>query len=365
MCPRGRAPPRRALAFAGAGNVVTSLASRRIVDRVLSVGQPDGATVAEADLVAWDAASFTLRWTTGNDLPYIVHALLVGGDGVSARVIDWTTPLVDGAFSVEGVGFPPEVVMNLHVGQGFTEALPAVMDGGSFGMGVMTRAGRQWANALFIPSGVTLTDGRRVQRTDAAIYMLARDPSIVAADAVLRGMDPDGFSLDFRNVRPVVSRVVSLALAGVSASAGSFLKATGPAPLDQEVTGVGFRPGLILLSSVGERAQLDPTATARLVVGGSDGTRVACSAVNDTSGLPFGLASSLTTRDRILHAARPRPDAGRGRSDPGRPRGHQLLAALAHQRHRPGPDHLPDPRRPPLNPGRGRPLARSGGRVVY
>ncbi len=290
----------RAVAFASADGAVTSQASRRIVDNLLSVGRADGSTAAAADLVAWDATSFTLRWSTSNASAYIVHAVVIGGDAVTARVIDWLTPVADGALSIEGVGFPPEVVMNLHVGLGFTAPVPAVMEGGSFGLGVMTRAGRQWANAIAIPAGALPTDTRRVQRTEAAIYMLARDQEVVAPDAVLRSMDADGFSLDFRNARPLRTRVISLALGGIAASAGAFLKPVGQAPQTQEITGVGLRPGLVLLSSVEDRAQLDPTASARFVLGASDGTRTGCTTLSDTSGQIVSSARSITSRARTF-----------------------------------------------------------------
>jgi hypothetical protein len=295
----------RALGFASADAVTSNRASRRIVDQLLSVGDADGSTAAEAALVGWDASSFTLRWTVSNSLPYIIHALVIGGDGVRARVVDWETPVSDGVAAVAGVGFAPEVVMNLHVGLGFSSTSPGVRTGGSFGVGVMTRDRGQWANALAIPSPADPGETRRVQRTDAAIYLLARDQTLLAPEAVFRSMDPDGFSLDFRNARLTPTRVISLALAGVSAAAGSFPKATGPAPVEQKVAAVGFRPGLILLSSVARPDDPEPAADTRWVWAGADGSRTACSTLGQTSRPPFTRTGSLAVRDRVFVKADP------------------------------------------------------------
>jgi hypothetical protein len=113
-------------------------------------------------------------------------------------------------------------------------------------------------------------------------------------------MDRDGFSLSFRNTNGVSSRVVSLALAGVSAKAGTFPKSTDPAPADQSIAGVGFRPELILLSSFEGGPEVAPVAHARFALGAADGTRQACSSLSDTSGLPVSGAGSIDLIDRLF-----------------------------------------------------------------
>jgi hypothetical protein len=45
--------------------------------------------LAEADLTAWDASGFTLRWSANDAPPTPIHFVAIGGAEVSARVVAW------------------------------------------------------------------------------------------------------------------------------------------------------------------------------------------------------------------------------------------------------------------------------------
>jgi hypothetical protein len=133
--------------------------------------------------------------------------------------------------------------------------------------------------------------------TDAAVLG-------ISADAITRrgsfsSMDPDGFTINFAAPIDQASRLFSLALAGVAAKAGKFNKVTGIAPTAQTLPQAGFRPGLLLLSSVQDLAQTSLQVGSRWGVGAADGTSQATSALSDANG---ATTSSTAAIDRTTSA---------------------------------------------------------------
>ena len=89
-------------------------------------------------------------------------------------------------------------------------------------------------------------------------------------------------TLNFTNTgSALAARVFSLALKGVNVKPGSFLKATGAAPATQAITGVGFRPNLVMLANVQGTASAAPVVHSRFGLGASDGTTEGSSAFQD------------------------------------------------------------------------------------
>jgi hypothetical protein len=229
---------------------------------------------------------------------YRVHYLIIGGE-VAAKVRTWVAPVANNVpLSIAGVGFRPSVVMHFHIGTG-SSTLPAVLGGGLIGTGVMTAAGRQWANAVSVQPGTVSdlipTSASRVQRTDQALIFPGPDDTLTRQAAFV-SMDADGFTTQFTGTSNAAGQVVSLALAGVSAAAGSFIKSVATAPADQTVGEISFRPAVVLLSSIAGVIQPARQANALLGLGASDDRLVqACSAVSDLQRL---LITSATAVDR-------------------------------------------------------------------
>ena len=271
----------RALAAASRDGLEDSDASRRLAAKALTIVQWSEALLAEADLTSWDSTDFTLNWTTNNATAYVIHYLAIGG-GVSARVVDWTTRESPGSQSVATVGFAPDLVIHAHVG-GFTSAIPASVAVAGVGLGVMTADGDEWALATLSRDASERSDTQRYQQTDACLVVINTD-QLVDKEASFVSMDGDGFTVDFSTAEAGAYRVLSLALRGLEANAGSFSKATAAAPASQAVTGVGFRPRALLLSSFQGIAQASPVAHARFGLGATDGTTEGSSAFQDSNG---------------------------------------------------------------------------------
>jgi hypothetical protein len=286
-------------AVASQDQTTSSLASRRIAAKALTVIFPNGATAAEAELVAWDGNTLTLSWDPNGAGAYRVHYLVIGGE-VAAKVLSWLAPVANNApLSIVGVGFRPSVVMHFHVGTG-SGISPSLVGGGLIGTGVMTAAGRQWANAVFVQAGIIPSNTARVQRTDQALVLMGDDDTLTTRQASFVSMDADGFTTQFTGNTGAIGQIVSLALGGVAAAAGSFTKSTAAAPADQPVAGINFRPAVVLLASTDGLAQPARQTSALLGLGASDGIVQACSSVSDIHALPTTSATALDRESRVF-----------------------------------------------------------------
>ena len=229
--------------------------------------------LAEADFSSWDSTNLVLNWTTNDSYPYVVHYLALGGTDLSAKVIGWTTGTGTGNRAVTGVGFRPNLVIHAHGGFSQTTAPPSTAAGGAFGLGVMDGDGDQWANGFFALDAVGTSDSQRGQRTDSVIYSFDQNQA-VQKQASWVSMDANGFTDNFSNATSANdAQVFSLALAGLNAAVGSFNKTTAAAPASQSITGTGFKPAAVLLTSVQDVTQAAPQAHTRFGLGAPMATR--------------------------------------------------------------------------------------------
>jgi hypothetical protein len=219
--------------------VTTPNASRRLAAKAITIVQWGETLVAEADVSTWGLTDFTLNWTTNTgNTNYVVHFLAVGGPDVSSKVINWTMGTATGNKALSGLGFQPSLVVHAHQGYDFTSAPGNSAANAHFGLGVMDTAGNQWAtNVLSLDkTAVGNTDTQRGQQTDGCIYSF-NESLTVQKKASFVSMDADGFTVNFTNAASnAASQVISLALKGVNAKAGNFLKNTTPGPYVQSVS---------------------------------------------------------------------------------------------------------------------------------
>ena len=269
---------------ASQNGVATSNAARRMGTKLLTIIPPTSGSgpLVEAAFKSWDATNFTVTWSPNTATSYVIHYIVIGGSGVSAKVINWQLPTATGAKVVTGIGFQPDVVLHAIAGGGFTGALDTSAAKASFGLGVMNSAGAQWANSVLSVDNVANGDTTRGQKTDACIAAIDNLLTYVK-NASFTSMDADGFTLNYTTANTDATQVMSLALRGVNAHAGSFSKSTNTGvPVSQPVTGSTFAPSVVLLSSVQDVAQAGtPTVQNRVGIGAASATAEGSSAVAD------------------------------------------------------------------------------------
>src|SRR5207302_4588136 len=157
--------------------VSSSNTARRAAQKAITIVQYSSAIQAEADLggggctISWDATNFCLNWTTNNATAYIIHFIAIGGSGVQAQVVDWTTPAAGSkAVTLAAPTFQPSVVLNFMdydttVGAAGSCTSPNCAVDSTFMLGAMDAGGHQWASAFYVTNAKNPTTTARAQRT--------------------------------------------------------------------------------------------------------------------------------------------------------------------------------------------------------
>ncbi len=293
----------RSVSTSSQTGVGTSNTSTRMANKVLTLVQWGETLVAEADLSSWNETTFTLNWTTNNATAYVIHYIVIGGPDVSAKVLDWTMGTATGNKAVTGVGFRPNAVIHAHGTEAFTSALPASIAGAGFGLGAMDADGDQWASAFLAVDNLGTSDTQRGQQTDAAIYSF-NNGLTVQKEASWVSMDADGFTVNFTNAASAAAaRVLSLALKGVNVKPGFFLKTNGSTPVTQTISGVGFQPDVVMLTSFQDVTQAAPQTQSRFGIGASDGTTDGSSAMTDQNNAGTTSVRAIDKTDKAFIVA--------------------------------------------------------------
>ena len=287
-----------AFSMSSENGVTTSTASRRIASTVITIVQWDGTLVAEATFTSWNATNLTINWTTNDTNADVIHFIAIGGAGVSAKLINWTSPTSTGNYSVTGIGFQPDFVLHAYGGNGLTGAPPTTGTAGSFGIGAMTKSGSQWANHVDSANSASPTNTTRYESTSESIVMASSQA--INKQASFVSMDSSGFTLDWTTTSALASQIISLALKGINASVGSFNKTTGVATAAQSIGGVGFTPGLVLLTSVQNTTQSTPQTQTYFGIGASDGTNQGSTALYDANNVSTSNVGDIDNTTNIF-----------------------------------------------------------------
>jgi hypothetical protein len=260
--------------------------SRTIAPVLVTIDTTAGVPRARATLTNWSSTDLTLSWSANDGVPRRISYLLLGGNDVQARALDYLTRTTMGPQVVTGVGFQPDLLINLFAATANT-ALPSsvaashphlsvasLTAGWTIGFNAQGTLSNRYTSGL--PYFVT--------QTSAATPQLA---------ATLMATGPDGFTVDLGV--PAAVRIMTLALKGPGLAAG--LRSRGPvdAGTAQAVTGLGFSPGAVLLASTfGQGAQ--PLTDAQWCIGAGDGVREVSSAFRDRSG---AVPTSVSSREAV------------------------------------------------------------------
>jgi hypothetical protein len=281
---------------------------RRAAAKAITIVQYSLALQAEADLggggctASWDATNFCLNWTNmTNTSTMVIHFIAIGGSGVQAKVVDWTT-VASGPKAVTGLTFQPSVV--LHFMDYDTAALPSTIADSTFMLGAMDAGGHQWASAFYSTNGSRPTTTARAQRTDSALVE-TNGTATQTLRATFTSMDANGFTVNFAtNTTGLAYHVYSLALTGVNLWVGSFTRSgygstACPAPCLEPVTGLGFQPSMVLFASWMTTSSTSPATNARWGFGATDDTNEAATTVDDENNVGGSLKTVTGSREDV------------------------------------------------------------------
>lgn len=245
-----------------------------------------GNTVLNGTVSAVTATTFDITWTVVNPITGVrVGYTALGGTGLSAKVIEWHPSGTTGNQSVTGVGFKPQLVFHLEGRQ-----VKAVVRGAqvSLGFSVMDSAGEQWAadSHSIDSSNPSVTErGFKTNRCIVVLTGIAGSAPAFDAEASYVSMDADGFTINWVNALSAANFFGSLCLLGIpGVKVGAFAKSTGSAPVQQAITGLGFKPTWALF----ECADTVGTGSAsglRRSHGSSDGATTLCLSEADGNGV--------------------------------------------------------------------------------
>ena len=242
----------RAAGWNSEDNVATSNTGRQWASGALCF--PTAAGVAgPIATVTFSGNDFIVTFNSAPTANIIVHFKAIGGAGVSAKVVAWAATV--GITAVTGVGFSPDVCLNISAGATAVGA----STGALFSMGAMDSTGNEWAVGIESVDGLGASDTTRSHKTTQCLL------SGSANLAHFLSMDADGFTVNAAGT----DLVGSLCLKGLNVKVGSFTKATSATT--QAAQTIGFTTTGFFLASVGHTA-LASTDHAILSLGAASGT---------------------------------------------------------------------------------------------
>src|SRR5574341_1114652 len=292
----------RAIAIASDDNANTSVTGMRQSQTkciiILSAGTPT--LGAEAELTSFDSDGFTINWTTNEAEADIIHYIAIGGTELTNSLASsFTATAGAGSQSVTGVGFQPDFIMFLSIDSTTMDSNLAI---GKANIGFAKSSTARGAVGVLLEDAQGTSDTYVRQRNDRAITELADTNGGEDMLSDFTSFDTDGFTIN--NSAADATTVHYLALKGGRYMVGSFGKSTGGAPVSQSVTGVGFKPTGLILTSKDLATNTGAVAEGRISFGASDGTTEGATWFHDKDNLATVDANQRTSTDKIaVHAS--------------------------------------------------------------
>lgn len=248
--------------------------SRTIAPVLLTFDTTSGTALARATLQSWNATSFTLAWSSNDNLSRRIHYVLVGGADVSAKAFDYLSRTSAGAEVVTGIGFRPDVVLNLYAATA-SSTLPSNTPVSHLHVSAFSNNG-QWS----LGENVQNTLSNRYFQPRATYITQTTTPQM-AADVTL--FDVDGYTLNVTDPPSAAVRMMGLALKGNGLAVGSVRRNAVQLGTTQSVTGLPFAPEVVWLAT-GFASGTMAATSAQWSIGASNGTIVASSQFLDVAG---------------------------------------------------------------------------------
>jgi hypothetical protein len=282
----------RCVTYTSQNGVTTPNTSHRIAEKLLVVKDATAASLfIEATISAWDTDSFTITLSASSNT-YIFNYIIIGGSDVQAKIVEWNVPTTEQNYSVTGMGFKPDLVFNLGA-RVESPAVDTTTDHAEIMFGAFNIAGEQFVQNLLSRDFGSATNSQTVRYQRTTSCLAFNDSTTFVQEASFVSMDTDGFTLNHTTAYDTVGggKAFSLGLKGIRTKIGTLTKPSSAsgAP-DQSVTGMGFTPEAIMLSSVINSSSSSYTDHAMFSLGFA-------SAVGDESSATVNDIDALGTTD--------------------------------------------------------------------
>jgi hypothetical protein len=253
------------VAFASDDAATTSNAGRRRSAQysIIMLSNGDPTRSAQASVTSFSADGFTLNWANNEARADIIHYIALGGaDLTNARANSFSLSTSTGTQDITGVGFQPDFAMYLW---SFTEGVDASTSDAEIGMGFAASSTKRGAIVAVSEDNHGTMHTWQQQRTDSCILLM--NPTDGSQDAVVdfNQFLSDGFRVSKSDAPAASTPVFYLALKGGYYDVGSLNSPTSAG--NQDVTGVGFQPKLVMLATQGRSASTSIGSTAELSFG--------------------------------------------------------------------------------------------------
>lgn len=190
--------------------------------------------------------------------------LALGGDAIQETAHKWwNMPTSTGSYHVPIGDFRPDLVMTFNVGGNSANPIASSV-AAVYGIGAAA-GDDQWAMSFY------RTPGGWAQRNfEAGKHIVAISGSTDYQRAVYEGMTSTGMNFS-TDLTPFGSSMHSMALRGnLKVKVGTFSSTTTTGNVTQTVTGVGFKPQVVIFGSVHDIHRAGPTSIAAIGMGAMD-----------------------------------------------------------------------------------------------
>lgn len=286
----------RSIGIASDDAASSSNAGRAFGSKILKiVGSGNPTIAAEADLTSVTNGTFTINWTTNDANPTLIHYVAVGGTNVTnAFVSSFAASTTTGPQSVTGLGFKPDLIVFMHAA---STSETSTASNGYMSLGFATSHTKRSSIAVTSEDGRATMDTWALQRTDRAIVGLNPGTGAITAQADLNSIVTDGFILNWKQALSSADRIYYLALKGGQYDVGNFNKTTSSAPVTQSISGIGFQPKGLLLSSFNTVSNTAVQSNNRFSFSATDANNNGTTWAGDSD----NVANSITAHSEITN----------------------------------------------------------------
>jgi hypothetical protein len=253
--------------------------------------------VARAEVTSFTSTGFTLNWQLNENRQDIIHYIALGGSDLTNAIagsFTATTSPIPGSQSIGGVGFKPDFLMFLSIDEVSYDTSPAI---GKSSIGFASSPTEEASIAVTLENGQGTSDSWVRQRTDSSLNELSN----TGADDMLADItsfDTDGFTIYKSSADQ--TDIHYLALKGGKYKVGSFSKSPSTAvPVNQNVTGIGFKPSGLILASKNLPSNTNMESEGRISFGASDGIKEGATWFHDKDNLGTSDANQRTSNSKI------------------------------------------------------------------